>query len=328
MNIKLLNSMAVAALLSVGLAKGQSISYTTTKDDPDMRNLSVALNVIDFAAYSPNMSIAYNVYAHARLGKLLIADFDFRRSYNDASMGSGGPVDIGKGFQTRIGGRFNLVNTTKSGKAKVVLSSYTSGNYRHTTFINVPATYRKIFSVRGGLQNIREVSDISSMAGSDEDFVMYYKDANGVKQELRDQFTYASLAYTCDAIGFYGGLSFQSIVNVIINAEGYGKRSRSIANDFYIDGLLTPLVNYSLVPNVSQKAAYGKVDINISENSRRYIGWRFGWQAFMGRKVGFTTKMEFGQQPGIGANPWFVTIGMGLGIGANIPGLTKFGNKK
>lgn len=326
MNIKLLNSMAVAALLSVGLAKGQSISYTTTKDDPDMRNLSVALNVIDFAAYSPNMSIAYNVYAHARLGKLLIADFDFRRSFKDGGAGIFSPSDIGKGFQTRIGGRFNLVNTTKSGKAKVVLSSYTSGNYRHTTYINVPATYRKIFSVRGGLQNYHDISDLSSMP-SDDDNKMVYKDANGVIKDAIDNTNFETLTYTIDAIGFYGGLSFQSIVNVIINAEGYGKRSRSIANDFYIDGLFTPLVTYTLKPNAKQ-TAFNNVDIDISENSRKYFGWRFGWQAFMGRKVGFTTKMEFGQQPGNYKNPWFVSVGIGLGIGANIPGLTKFGNKK
>lgn len=313
---------------SPGFLMAQSISYKTLTDDPDMRNVSVSLNIADFIAYTPNMSFAWNAYAHARLGKLLIADVDIRRSYSDAGASSLASENTTKGFQTRVGGRFNLVNTIKSGTAKVVLSSYTAGNYRHTTYINVPATYRKIFSVRGGLQTFKENASISSVGGSKDDIVMYYKDAAGNKTELRDKTTFKPLDFSSLAVGFYGGISFQSIVNVIIQAEGYGKRSRSIANDFYADVLLTPVVTYSLTPGNDQKAAYGNIDIDNDYNSKRYIGWRVGWQAFMGRKIGLTSKCEFGQMPGIaGVSPWFVSVGIGIGIGANIPGLTKFGNK-
>jgi len=304
----------------------QEVSYKVLTDDPDTKNLSVALNVIDFSTYSSNMSIAYNVIGNAQLGKLLQADADIRRSYNDMSAGIFSPEDIGKSHEIRLGGRFNLVNRTSSGKTRVVLSSYTSGNYRYTTSIRVPATYRRIFSVRGGIQNYLQICDLSSIPGKDDN-ILYYKDAAGNKQQAVDKTSFETLHYTVAASGLYAGLSYQSMVNVIIQAEGYGKRSRSIANDFYGDIMLTPLVTYTFKPNNNQMAAYKNIDLNNDYNSKLYMGWRIGWQAFMGRKIGFTTKMELGQQPGNYRGNWYLSIGMGLGIGANIPGLTKFGNK-
>ena len=76
--------------LSLGLLShlsAQNVSYKVLTDDPDTKNLSIALNVIDFSTYSSNMSIAYNVIGNAQLGKLLQADADIRRSYNDISAG-------------------------------------------------------------------------------------------------------------------------------------------------------------------------------------------------------------------------------------------------
>ncbi len=305
----------------------QNVSYKVLTDDPDTKNLSVALNVIDFSTYSSNMSIAYNIIGNAQLGKLLQADADIRRSYNDISAGMFSPKDIGKGHEFRLGGRFNLSNRHRQGKTKVVLSSFTSGNYRHTTFINVPATYRRILSVRGGIQNYRQICDLSVMPGKDDN-IMYYKDAAGNKQIVKDNASFETMHYVVNSTGIYAGISYQSMVNVSIQAEGYGKRSRSISNDFYADIILTPLVNYGLKPNTGQMAAYKDVDINNDYNSKNYMGWRVGWQAFMGRKIGFTTKCELGQQPGNYQGTWYLSVGMGLGIGANVPGLTKFGNKK
>ncbi len=316
--------------LSLGLLShlsAQNVSYKVLTDDPDTKNLSVALNIIDFSTYQSNMSIAYNVYGNAKLGKLLQADADLRRSYNDLSAGMFSPEDIGKSHDIRLGGRFNLSNRQRQGKTKVVLSSFTSGNYRHTTFISVPATYRRILSVRGGIQNIRTICDLSSMPSNDDN-VMYYKDASGNKQQAVDKASFETMHYTVNSSGIYAGISYQSMVNVIIQAEGYGKRSRSISNDFYADILLTPLVSYTLKPNTNQMAAYKNVDINNDYNAKNYMGWRVGWQAFMGRKIGFTTKCELGQQPGNYQGTWYLSIGMGLGIGVNMPGLTKFGNKK
>lgn len=66
-----------------------------------------------------------------------------------------------------------------------MLSSYTSGNYRHTTYINVPCNVSQIFSVRGGLQNYHDISDLSYLPG-DKDNKMVYKDANGVLKDVID----------------------------------------------------------------------------------------------------------------------------------------------
>lgn len=305
----------------------QEVSYKVLTDDPDTKNLSIALNVIDFSTYSSNMSIAYNVIGNAQLGKLLQADADLRRSYNDMSAGIFSPEDIGKGHEIRLGGRFNLSNRTRIGKTRVVLSSYRSGNYQYSRYITVPATQRRILSVRGGIQNYRQICDLSVMPGKDDN-IMYYKDAAGNKQIVKDNASFETMHYIVSSSGIYAGISYQSMVNIIVQAEGYGKRGRSISNDFYADILLTPFVTYTLKPNTNQTAAYKNVDINNDYNSKNYMGWRVGWQAFMGRKIGFSTKMELGQQPGNYQGTWYLSIGMGLGIGANVPGLTKFGAKK
>jgi len=318
----------VIALL--GLLKNltaQEVSYKVLTDDPDAKNLSLALNVIDFSTYSSNMSIAYNVIGNAQVGKILQADVDFRRSYNDMSAGMFSPEDIGKGHEIRLGGRFNLSNITRIGKTRVVLSSYRSGNYQYSRYIIVPATQRRILSVRGGIQNYRQICDLSSIPSNDDN-VMYYKDVSGNKQQAVDKASFETMHYTVNSSGIYAGISYQSMVNVIIQAEGYGKRSRSISNDFYADILLTPLVTYTLIPNNNQMAAYKNVDINNDYNSKNYMGWRVGWQAFMGRKIGFTTKCELGQQPGNYQGTWYLSIGMGLGIGSNLLGLNNFGRKK
>lgn len=321
MNVKYL-PLFLATLLGINhVTQAQSVSYKVTKDDPDINNVTVSANIADFNAYMANMSFGYNIYGNVFLGKILQGDVDYRRSYDDAGAGIFAPKDIGKGYQLRIGGRFNLVNRLSSGKARVVLSSFSTSRYTHTTFIRVPATFRRIFSVRGGLQTYHDICDLSSMPNEDDN-VMYYKDANGNKQQAIDKTSFESMYYTVDAIGFYGGISYKSIVNVIINAEGYGKRSRSIGSDFYLDALFTPVVNYTLKPNDKQMAAFKNADINISENKRNYFGWRFGWQAYMGRHIAFTSKFEVGQQPGNYKGNWYVSCGIGIGLGAHIPGLT------
>ena len=312
-------------ILFCNQAKAQEVSYKIMVDDPDTKNLTIGLNIIDFNAYGANTSIAYNAYANAQLGKLLQADFDFKRAYNDITAGLFSPPDIGKSHEIRLGGRFNLVNILHEGKKKVVLSSHTSGNMRYTTSIQVPATSRRILSARGGLQNYRNICDLSS-APSGDDPMMYYKDAAGNKTLVRDGVGYETMHYTVNTSGLYAGLSYQTMANVIISADGYGKKSSSYRNDFYVDILITPLVNYTIKPNSGQ-TAYNGVDLNNDYNSKKYFGWRAGWQYFLGRKIGMTVKTEFGQQPGNYSGSWYLSLGMGLGIGANIPGLTKFGNK-
>ena len=321
-----LTPLFVLFLLFCGEAKAQEVSYKIIIDEPDIKNLTIGLNIIDFNAYSANTSLNYNIYGNAQLGKLLQADADFKRAYTDLTAGLFSPTDIGKSHEIRLGGRFNLVNTLHKGRKKVVLSSFTSGRTTTTTSIQVPATSRRILSVRGGIQNYRNICDLSSMPSNDDN-TMYYKSLAGNKALLRDSTSYEPLHYTVLTSGLYGGISYQTMANVIINADGYGRKSTSFRNDFYFDVLLTPLVNYQIVANANQ-AGYSGVDLNNEYNSKKYFGWRLGWQYFLGRKVGMTVKSEFGQQPGNYQGSWYLSFGMGLGIGANVPGLTKFGNKK
>ncbi|MES2381405.1 MAG: hypothetical protein V4538_10225 [Bacteroidota bacterium] len=317
--------VAILFITQLGQLNAQNVSYKVLEDDPDTKNIFIAANVFDINAYMANMSLGYNIYANAFLGKRFQADVDYRKAYNDAGIGIFSPKDLTKNFQIRLGGQFNLVNKLARKNARVVLSSFSSGGFTHTTFISVPANFRRIFAVRGGLQyfynNCRTDNGANnSRAANDDD--MRAK-INGQVVVLTDPNNFETVNYTVNTFGIYGGLSYKSICNIIIDAESWGKKGRSVLSDFYADVLFCPLVSYDIKPNSNQ--AYLKdADLNISENKPSYLGWRFGWQAALGRKVAFTTKMEIGQQPGNRSETFFVNLGIGIGFGTKWSLLDKF----
>ncbi|MES2654210.1 MAG: hypothetical protein V4620_01380 [Bacteroidota bacterium] len=317
--------VAILFITQLGQLNAQNVSYKVLEDDPDTKNIFIAANVFDINAYMANMSLGYNIYANAFLGKRFQADVDYRKAYNDAGIGIFSPKDLTKNFQIRLGGQFNLVNKLARKNARVVLSSFSSGGFTHTTFISVPANFRRIFAVRGGLQyfynNCRTDNGANnSRAANDDD--MRAK-INGQVVVLTDPNNFETVNYTVNTFGIYAGLSYKSICNIVIDAESWGKKGRSVLSDFYADVLFCPLVSYAIKPNNNQ--AYLKdADLNISENQPSYLGWRFGWQAALGRKVAFTTKMEIGQQPGNKSETFFVNLGIGIGFGTKWSLLDKF----
>lgn len=317
--------VAILFITQFGRVNAQNVGYKVLEDDPDTKNIFISANVFDMNAYIANMSIGYNIYANAFLGKRFQADVDYRKAYSDAGIGIFSPQDLTKNFQIRLGGQFNLVSKISRSNARVVLSSYTAGNFTHTSFIRVPANFRRIFAVRGGLQyfynNCRTDNGANnSRAANDDD--MRAK-INGQVVVLTDPNNFETVNYTVNTFGIYGGLSYKSICNIIIDAESWGKKGRSVLSDFYADVLFAPLVSYAIKPN-SKQAYLKDADLNISENKPNYLGWRFGWQAALGRKVAFTTKMEIGQQPGNKSETFFVNFGIGIGFGTKWSLLDKF----
>jgi hypothetical protein len=297
----------------------QSVNYKVSEDDPDTKNLFIALNVFDINAYYANTSLGINAYANSMIGKRFQADIDFRKAYSDDGNGVFAPKDLTKNFQFRIGGQFNLMSKIVNSKAKVVLSSYTAGNFTHTTYIMVPAKFRRILAARGGVQyfynNVATDNGAqNTRVGNDDDMKAKL---NGKVDYLVDPTNFETINYTVNTFGMYAGISYKSIVNVLINADDWGKKGTSRNNDFYFDALFCPLVSYTIKPN--ERQAYLKdADINIPENSPKYLGWRFGWQMFMGKKVLFTVKAEAGQQPGNKSDTFFMNMGLGIGFGTKI----------
>jgi hypothetical protein len=313
----------VLMLLILGLfvieGKSQSVSYNVLEDDPESKNLFISINVMDATVYTPNTGLAFNIYANAFIGKVFQADIDFKKAYTDDNAGAVfAPQGLKKYSHFRVGGAFNLSSRTRVRDTRVVLSSFRGGNYTHTRYINVPANRRSIWALRGGLQSFFQNCQVDNdpfrtYGGND----IQYKDANGDLQYIDDNMNYETVNYTMRSTGFYAGIDYKNLVNIKIKPEGYEEKRTTTRNNFYLDALVTPVVTYELKPNEKQ-GQYNGVDINIDENKRSKLGWRFGWQYDTGKWAGFSMKAEVGQQPGRPDDKWFLSAGIGLHIGGKL----------
>ncbi|MBP7510331.1 MAG: hypothetical protein KA981_00300 [Bacteroidia bacterium] len=310
--------LAFFGLISV-VGSAQSVSYTVTEDNPEAKNLFISLNVIDGTVYNPNTGLAFNIYANYFLGKTFQVDIDFKRAYTDDNADAVfAPKGLKKYNHFRVGGEFNFSTRTRVRSTRVVLSSQKGGNYTYTRYINVPANRKSIWALRGGLQTFYQNCQVDNdpfktYGGND----IRYKDSKGDLQYIDDNNNFETVNYTMRSSGLYAGLDYKNLVNIRIKPEGYHDKGTTTRNNFYLDALLTPVVKYELKPNEKQ-GQYAGVDINISENERSVLGWRFGWQYDTGKWAGFSMKAEVGQQPGRPDDKWFLSAGIGLHIGGKI----------
>ncbi len=306
----------VALLITVNaiITKAQTVSYKIVENDPDKRNLFIHLNPFNTQAYMADITIGYNVQATWLAAKHLQIQLDYRKAYLDMNAtGVFSPKGLKKSSQLEIGGAFNLTNRLKTAGHKVVLRSSTSGRYTYTSSIFVMGEARKIFSLRGGFltfySNHKVDNDFTKNADG-----MQGKTADGQVKYLRDSINFETINYTARSVGFYGGIDFKTVRQLIVSAEGYGNRASKTVNNFYLDVLFTPAVKFELKPNSGQAYMSG-VDINIPENKRKLMGWRFGWHYTLNQPCGFNAKMEIGQQPGPANESFFMTVGFGMSIG-------------
>jgi hypothetical protein len=181
--------------------------------------------------------------------------------------------------------------------------------------------FKRIWAVHGGIQNFYNNCQVDNdpfktYGGND----IQYKDANGKLQYIDDNINYETVNYSMNTFGVYAGIDFKSIVNVRIKPEDYKEKGNCKLMNFYADVLFSPVVTYRLKPNERQ-SQYNNVDINISDNARSILGWRFGWKADLGKMAGFSVKSEVGHQPGRPDDKFFISVGMGLHIGAKLKGI-------
>ncbi|MFY8109620.1 MAG: hypothetical protein ACOVO9_11530 [Bacteroidia bacterium] len=324
MKTKILKSIGRAVvllfvILSSSTLKAQQINYKVLENDPEVKNLFIGINVFDAIAYSPNNSIGYNIYGNFLLGNRLQIDAEYRSTYlDDNATAVFAPKDLTKTWSFSAGAEFNLSHKIKQGKAKVVLSSSKVGRTTFTSYVMVPAMFRRIWSVRGGIQqfhnNYQVDMDLISTPNKSD---IQYKDASGNLNYLVDKVNFETPTYTMNAFCFYAGLDFKSIVNVKIKPDNYSEKRKTSKFNMYADVLLSPSITYTLVPNEKQ-AQFKGIDIDIPENKRNNFGWRLGWKYDSGKYVGLSFKTELGQLPGNPESPWFISVGGGMHIGAKI----------
>ncbi len=308
--------LTLTLLLSACSLKSQSVNYRIQENDPDKRNLYIHLNPFNTQCYLSNISIGYNLQATWMAAKLFQVQVDYRKAYLDANAsGVFSPSGLQKSSQLEIGGVFNFRYKLKNVAHKVVLHSSSGGGYTYTKYIMVMGEARKVAGLRGGflsfLSNHKVDNDITEAF---TEYDLKGKANDGQVRYLRDSVNYETINYVAQSTGIYAGIDLKSLKFLVINGEGYGKRSCRTVNNFYADVLFTPLVKYELKPNAGQ-SYLNDVDVNISENKRRMIGWRAGWQWIFNSTVGFNSKMEIGQQPGVPKKSFFMTVGFGMSIG-------------
>lgn len=297
------------------ITQAQSVSYKVIENDPDKRNLFIHLNPFNTQAYMSDITIGYNIQATWMAAKHFQLQVDYRKAYLDMNAtGIFSPEGLKKSSQIEIGGAFNFVNRIKNISHRVVLKSSTSGKYTYTSSIYVMGEARRIKSLRGGFLTLFSNHKIDNDFTQSSEGGMQGKTADGEVKYFRDSINFETINFTARSVGFYGGIDFKTIKQLIVNAEGYGTKSCKTVNNFYLDALFTPLVVYDIKPNANQ-AAFSNIDINIKENKRKVLGWRLGWQYTLNQPCGFNAKMEIGQQPGVATKTFFMTFGFGITIG-------------
>jgi hypothetical protein len=304
-------NLLLSVILFVGITKttAQMVNYKIIVNEPDKRNLFIHINPFNVNTYSPNVTIGFNIQATWLASKHFQFQLDYRKAYLDGeATGVFSPKGLKKASQFELGGTLNLINHIKNVSHRIVLSSTRSGNYTLTKSLHVVAEARKIFAVRGGFISFYNNLHINNSFNGDSVIGKY---SNGTTKRVFDDVSFETINYTVRSAGFYAGIDFKTIKNLIISTNDYGEKGCRTVGNFYADILFTPLVKYEI-----KQPGFTDININIPDNKRKLIGWRAGYQWATNRSFGFNYKIEFGQQPGVAThNNFFLAAGMGFTIG-------------
>jgi hypothetical protein len=311
-------ALLTTLLLGSSVIKAQTISYKIKENNPDKYNLFVYINPLNAQLHFSDASIGLQMQAQYLFNDKLQFDIDFRKAYNDANVRLYSPKNLSLASQFQMGACYNLRSKLINKSHKVVIKSTTSGRYTTNAFFRGDALVRSIFAVRGGFQyfhnNFKVSNSTNILTGQHPKELVAYTDKNELR-DIYDSSTFATINYKVKSYGLYAGIDLKTIKDVVFNVEDYGSKHQTIMYNFYLDALIAPSVVLSLKPNDGQKSNFEKTDINIKENKRKYIGWRFGTHMVVNRKVGFNLKAECGQQPGAASvSSWFINAGIGMNL--------------
>lgn len=310
--MKKLLSTFTAIFLLYSFAVSQEITYKVKSDNPESKVASFSLEPFYMDWWSGDMSLGYSVRADVNILKRIQLKADFRRSYMDLFLGG----ELPKGHKrtwTELGGALLIRDKKLDRSIKVVLSSssYSSGGYTYTNtkYIMVPGTVRKQIGLRAGLLNISSPLSLGSNNTLKTVNPLYYT-ITGDTTKWPLQAAQQSFIGTIHA-----GVDFNKIYDLVIYADGYGRRRAAMYSNFYIDGILAPYVGLKNVD--ATKTNLPNYDKVHSDNIKHW-GWRMGWVIRHPNNLFLTYKMEFGSMPGVKTSAlstgYFV-----MTIGLNIP---------
>jgi hypothetical protein len=163
-----------------------------------------------------------------------------------------------------------------------------------TSYINVPAQQRKIFSFRGGITQYQTPIAYRDLKGVRISEIIDVPLATDNKFDVR--------LTTLSTVMVTAGMSMQGINNIQILANGRKKRSNERWLSSYFDVLFAPVIS---VPYA-----------NSNTDWKKRVGWRFGYLADFHsyKRVTFGGRAEIGSRPGIVRNGFYLRCGLGMTI--------------
>jgi hypothetical protein len=302
MSTKKLVIVAICSM-AFSLGRAQNVNYKILQNDPEnyspKLNLNLELMQLD-AAFNNVLGMSFNagLWGNAQLNSRIGIDFAARKSYLSFSKFSNKEM---AGNTDLMAGAFLFpIKKAKTKKVKVVLKSKRGVNSAGkevvtTTFINVPGTRLKFHGVHSGLMFKRTGFDLSDLL----------KEIDNKKLEHTNYTT----------AGIYAGYIYRQLTNLVIDAEGYGKRFHSVAREFYVDVTYNPINSFQkLTENPLEEKLYNTTVKDLADQNP--IGFKIGWRTFQiaprsvtGKRFGGSGAFEAGIRPYLG---WFVSGSIGL----------------
>ena len=246
------------------------VNYKIEKDAPNeipWISMNLDLFSLDIPANnSSTISFYLGLWGYVKpLEKFpLSIDYSIKRSY--LVLGAIGDKEYPKTWMASLGGRFNLIDRTKTKSTKVILDSKSSVNNKGkelttTTSIDVLAKRRKVTAARGG----------------------FYLRSRGYKNEDVEAMDFTSKMNTT---GVYAGIMLSTYKNVFVKTDKYGSSGRSKGIDLYADAIFAGN-KFTKVSDGIDVTEIAKTNLD----KRTPIGLRIGFQTYEIEEKLYTDKM-------------------------------------
>jgi len=122
-------------------------------------------------------------------------------------------------------------------------------------------------------------------------------DFNSSQYNSSSEHNYGNLGTYVSAGYFAFGIETESIKDISVLIEKYGKEEMSNKNRFYADLLVCPLASYDNILVPSDYSLSGDV-LNLNKyTQKQYFGFRAGWDFYSLRKLGLSMGIEAGYIP-------------------------------
>lgn len=292
--------LVLLTLLSGSLLKAQTVEVHFPKSEPERVKLMIRFRFLDYeySALDP-LRLGFGFAGDYLLPKMLSVHADFNTTYvQTATMsaqtfnGNLNPLASFTFGQACV--RFHLVDKTGRQKLKIETSRETMSSNTLVHSLRIPFPARKIFGIRGGL------FFMSAPVSTDNNVINSpFTNKPGIR--TTDGKTWGGSGdpyYTSmNVFGFFGGLSFISIINSTFNYDESGDWLKRRFRETYIDLMYAPAIGFS---DIKTAGGSSKITPNATGSFKTSnLGGRIGINILTPKNFGIGYSFEAGMRPGI-----------------------------